>query len=131
MLKIRTEQLDALEADLLRRFEERAIEHLRMHFHDLTQLFSDEQLRQRIRECTVRSKRYGLSSEQEIMCFADTTFLLGNDFDLDPAISWARDLLDDNELDSSDKAETLLEWAVEEWEGENDDGREVEDEKDA
>jgi hypothetical protein len=119
MFRIRAEQLDALEAAQIRRFEDLAIEHLRIYFHELTQPFSDDQLRLRVRECTIRSERYGLTSEQEIMYFLDTTFLLGNDFDLDPAISWAKDLLDDDELDPTDKAETLLEWAIESWEGEN------------
>jgi hypothetical protein len=113
MFQIRNQQIDALQADMLRRFEDAAIEHLRLHLTSQAQSYTDDELRQRVRECTIRAELYGLTSEQEIMCFVDATYLLGDRFDSDPSIPWAKELLEDQDLKPPDKAETLLEWASE------------------
>lgn len=113
MFRIRSEQIEALHADQVRRFEDAAIGHLRLHLATQTRGQTDDQLRRRVRECIPRAERYGLTSEQEIVCFLDATFLLSEGFDSDPETSWARELLEDEELEPSEKAETLLEWAGE------------------
>jgi hypothetical protein len=117
MFRIRDEQIETLQADMLRRFEDAAVEHLRLHLASFTQTYTDDQLRQRAQECIPRSEQYGMSSEQEIMCFVDATFLLSDRFDSDPSTLWARELLEDEELEPSEKAEILLEWASEFSEG--------------
>jgi uncharacterized protein YyaL (SSP411 family) len=108
MLRIRDEQMQAFDADAQKRFEDRAIRHLRANLPRQTEHFSDDNLRARVRTGAVRAREYGLESEQQIMCFVDTTFLLANNFDTAPAFSWARTILTDPQLTANQRAGTLL-----------------------
>jgi hypothetical protein len=108
MLKIREEQMQAFQADAQKRFEDRAIRHLRTNLPRQTASFGDDDLRVRIRSGAARASGYGLESEQQIMCFVDTMFLLAANFDTNPAWPWARTILTDPQLDANRRAGTLL-----------------------
>ena len=89
MFKIRQEQAAVFRREALQRFEDNAVRHLRTHLPGPTGGYTDGELRRRVRDGVPRSTVYGLASEQQVMCFVDTTFLLGERFDTDPAHDWA------------------------------------------
>jgi hypothetical protein len=108
VLKIRQEQSDVFRRESLDRFEANAVRHLRTHLADPTQDYTDEELRQRVRNCISRSTSHGLRSEQQVMCFVDTSFLLNEQFDTDPAHAWAAKVLRSEKLEPGQKATVLL-----------------------
>jgi hypothetical protein len=116
MFRIRSEHLDAMKESYERGFEAEALAHLRTMLADRTESLSDENLLRRVRSGANRAAFYGLETEQEIMSFIDASFFLGEEFDVDPGLAWARQLLDDRQLDPAARAETLLEWAIDSFE---------------
>lgn len=108
MLKIREAQMQAFEANARILFEQRAIRHLRTHLPEQTSAFGDDDLRARIRTGADGAREYGLESEQQIMCFVDSGFLLTPRFDSDNAYPWAREILRNPELSPNERAGTLL-----------------------
>src|SRR5262249_46867000 len=108
---IRREQTEAYRRCMLEDFENRAVQHLRQYLSELMVPFSDEALRQRVRTCVPRARAHGLATERQIMGFVNPSYLLGEWFDRDPALSWTRDVLNSTRLNADDRAE-LLEWTA-------------------
>jgi hypothetical protein len=105
---MRPEQTNEFGRDALRRFEDRAVRHMRRHLPGPTERHTDGELRRRVGECIPRSTEYGLSSEQQVMCFVDTTFLLNDRFDSDSDYSWAAEILRSGKLSPAEKGRVLL-----------------------
>jgi len=80
-ISIRQEQNDAFAEAHYRGFESRAIRHLRRFFPDQVSRLSEDQKRALIAQMVSRARKYGLESEQAVMCFAHLPLLLGDDFD--------------------------------------------------
>jgi hypothetical protein len=74
--------------------------------------YSDEELRERIRRSVTRCKGYGLTTEQQIMCFADTGLLIGENFDTDPNHPWAPYILQNREVAPEERATAVLHIAI-------------------
>jgi hypothetical protein len=110
-MKIRPEQMRLFEENAQFLFESRAIRHLREALPSQASAFDDHQLRSRVRTAADQAGRYGFSTEQEIMCFVDTTFFLGPRFDQDPYHAWTRGILDDRQAPASRRAFRLLDEA--------------------
>lgn len=108
MLKIREEQLEPFSSEAMTYFETRAVAHLRRDLVKQTGAFSDDDLRTRVRQCISRAAQYGLTTEKQVMCFVDVTYLLGPNFDSDPRQRWANELLRSSKVASADKGNLLL-----------------------
>jgi len=93
-------------------FEERIIRHLRENLHRYTEMFSDDELRLRIRVCVQAGRRYNLSTERQSTCFIDTSFILGPDFERDPDFPEARQILQCDDT-ADERASALLDYAIE------------------
>lgn len=89
-------------------FERRAVAHIRENLPEQSAGFSDPQIRERVRDGVRRANRYGLESERQAMCFIDTGFLIGPDFDTRSDTRWARTLLEDRQLSANERAARLL-----------------------
>ena len=89
-------------------FTERALEHLRAVLTEAAAPFTDEQVRQQVRNCMSRGAEYDLTTEQQIMHFVDATFLAGEDFELAPEFEYVREVLTDSDLDADSKATFAL-----------------------
>jgi hypothetical protein len=111
MLKIRPEQLEVFAKAALERFEGSAIRHLRQIFPTAVASLTDDQIRMRVRSCLPRARLHGLTTEYQVLCFVDTTYLLGEFFDQEPPGSRIHRLLADTILSPDDKANRLLELA--------------------
>lgn len=55
---------------------------------------SDEELDDAIRHGVKRALAYGIGTERDAAKFVSLTFVLGRDFDRDPRLPWAREILD-------------------------------------
>jgi hypothetical protein len=108
MLKLRPEQVQAFTDSAWNRFETGAIRHLRQIFPTAVASQSDSQIRQRVRDCVPRAGRYGLTTEYQVLCFVDATYLLGESFDSNPDDARLGALLTDGILLPHDRANALL-----------------------
>ena len=109
MMIIRPDQMAAFEQDALAKFETRALAHLRGPLADITAGQSDEALRSRVRSSILHARRYGLTTEQEVIALLDASFFLGDEaFDANPAHHWAAELLADERYTPREKAALLL-----------------------
>src|SRR5262245_36652693 len=114
MFKISKEQTEAYRPAMVRSFEERVVEHLRRHLAGPTTGATDEELRQRVRSCVPRARAYGLTTQREILCFVDVTYLLGERFDTNPKHNWAPTILRSDKLTSEERAKLTMAvaWSV-------------------
>jgi hypothetical protein len=91
-----------------RDWEARAFRHLRASFPAQTAELADDELRQRWRSWDERSRRYGLKSGEQVLCFAMSAFLLGENFDSDPKQVWAAEILRDPEIPADERAAMVV-----------------------
>jgi hypothetical protein len=118
MIAIRSDQMNAFEKEAMDKFVARAIAHLRRSLAELTKGQSDEALGLRVRSSVERARSYGLTTEQEVIAFLDTSFLLGDEsFDSNPAHAWAAELLIDDEYTPREKAALLLDSSFDIYDG--------------
>lgn len=107
-MKLRPEQEAILRRHSRATFEAEALAHVRQHFAESVSAQSNEQLLQRIRSCEQRAAGYGLDTPRQVICFLDTSLLLGEYFDTNPAYGWALKTLTSKALSPSDRAGLLL-----------------------
>ena len=108
LMRIRPEQMEAFRKQAMANFEDRAVDHLRQCTTEAVAPYSDDHLHMRVRQGIVRAEPYGLTTEQHVMAFVDTTFLVGEDFDTDPGQDWSRLILDSRQFDAEEKATGLI-----------------------
>jgi hypothetical protein len=108
MLTIRREQRLAFAQPMLRNFEERALAHLRETIPEDYARVGDEAARQSIHTALHESKQYGFTTEFEVLTYLNLMYLLGFEFDQDPALPWVRRILTDERLGASAKIARLL-----------------------
>ena len=108
MLKISQDHMTAFRAQTTDQFVERGVKHLRTHLPEQTDLFSDDDLRARIRAANVRARTYGFRSERHIMAFVDTGFLIGPNFETDKRYPWASAILANRAMPANQRAGMLL-----------------------
>lgn len=93
MLTIRNEQVHTLSAEPSAAFSVRLAEHLRRFFPKRCEALGPEDLAQRCQEIVERGRGYGIRSERDLCKLANVHFVLGDGFDTDPRLPWARALL--------------------------------------
>ncbi len=107
MFELREEHLNAFAGAAYDAFEDGVLRQLREVFPDKVRAFPDEDIRGRISACIPRAGVYGLTTQYQVMCFIDATYLLGEQFDGDPQYPSIRELLS-SPLAPEDKADCLL-----------------------
>ena len=105
MLTIRESQLKVLAKES---FERWLVQHVLRHFPQQAQSLDSDLLRTSVREKWARATRY-FSSESGICTFIDLTFLLGDEFDNDPQLPWAREILTKTAISDADRRRRLYE----------------------
>ena len=113
-MKVQPAHLSAFESAAMIEFEARALAHLRGPLAEVTAALGDAELLARVRAVIPRAAQYGLKSEQEVIVFLDTSFLLGDEaFDRNPAYQWSDTLLNSTEYSPREKAALLIDRAFE------------------
>jgi hypothetical protein len=94
-------------------FEDRMVAHLAEFFPEKSKALGEADTRERIQEGAVKARRYGIVSEQDVCIYIDMMFEYGNDFDVDPELPWATQVLKDPEIkDSTYKVNRLFDAAM-------------------
>ena len=93
VLTIRKEQMRALESSMLQRFEVRMAGHLKRFFRDHCHALEEAQIRSAIQHGMERAKTYGIVTERNICKYLNRMFIFGRDFDSEPQMPWAAEIL--------------------------------------
>jgi hypothetical protein len=107
MLTIKESQFRVLAENA---FESWLVEHIIRCFPEYTRNLGKDELLASIRGKTARASRY-FSSESGICTFIDLTCLFGDNFDEDPRLPWAREILTTPAIDDAERRRRLYEQA--------------------
>jgi hypothetical protein len=102
----------AFERVALDNFEERGVRHFREQMPVDAARYTDAELRERVRRSVARCRAYGLTTERQIMCFADAGLLIGENFDTDRDHPWAPYILQNREVAPEERASAVLHIAI-------------------
>ena len=95
MLTMRPQQINAFSKMALRSFEDRMMAHVQEFFPEKCETLGAEKTHAAIRQGMLKARKYGILSEYGVCIFIDVMFEYGGDFDVDPALPWARQVLND------------------------------------
>jgi hypothetical protein len=96
LLRVRAEQMVALESSPRGVFERWVEAHLERCFPDhCSRLRGDSGVRDFIAHGIERARVHGITSQREVCKYIDLMVTLGRDFDTDLALSWAGEILRD------------------------------------
>jgi hypothetical protein len=114
MLRIRKEQIDELAKAALRRFEDDMVVHLRKFFAEECESLGEGGTRQVIRYAIEHAADYDIVSQRDVCIYTDVMFAFGRDFDYDPKLPWAAQILNDKSLQGrpSEKVDKLYDAAL-------------------
>jgi len=113
MLQIRAQQMTAFEQAALRRFEDDMVAHLAKFAPKHCEVIGESAVRQAIRLGMERAGKYGLTNRGPVRFFIELMFMFGSDFDTDPQLMWAIEVLNDPKLlDQMIKGDRLYENAM-------------------
>ena len=117
-MKIRSQQMSAMEAYSRKQFEDRMIAHLRKEFPEETQEAQDEEVRALVVEQIDKAASYDIVLEDDLAIYIDRAACYGGDWD--SSQDWAKAILNDEKLDGSGKILEIrryeaveLDWEVE------------------
>src|SRR5262245_25863398 len=111
MLRIRQEQLAALERAPRRELEAALAWHARTYFARAREL-DDAALRRLVAEALERATAVGMRSERSMYRFVNLVMEYGAEFDSDPELGWMKEYLDDPDVPDADERLARLHTAV-------------------
>ena len=94
-MQIRREQLEALENAAARRFESEIVEHVREFAPRLFSILGEPAVRAFARNGIVRAAKYGFSQRGPAKLYVEMMLSFGTEFDSDPQLPWASQVLSD------------------------------------
>ena len=89
-------------------FESWMVRHLAEFFAEETAGLSVASVRSRIRDAVQRARGHGFVSESQWCRYVDLSFILGPEFDRDPNLPWASEILADKRLTDPEMRIDLL-----------------------
>jgi hypothetical protein len=107
MLRITERQREILRADLLSRWINERVAHVRLAFPAVAANVSDSELRGRIRRCIERAKLHGVTDRSPLVQYVDVCFELGDAFDENAACDVERGILHDRSLDQAARMQLI------------------------
>jgi len=111
MLVIRDEQMCALKAHMSEQFENRMVRHVREFFPEDFNALGEDKVRMEIRYGIDRANSYEITLEYDVCGYINLMFALGRDYDVDPSLRWAAQILNNAKLSGSSKLDRLYEEA--------------------
>src|SRR5262249_6230287 len=99
MLRVRVEQVKVFEQAALQAFEDEMVLYLGDFTPKLAKIAGEEGLRQTARSGIERARGFGLTKRGAVRSFLEMKVWFGCDFDTDPLLPWAREVLTDEEID--------------------------------
>lgn len=107
MLIIRKEQMEVLSRYMVEQFVDRAAAHLRSSFIEQTKALTDDDIRALINSGIEKAEGFDLTIEEDVTRYLELMIIYGKDFDSDPGISWAGEILNAQDLSGAEKIERL------------------------
>lgn len=105
---IRPEQIETFQAAAQGSFEAEALEHIKKEYPAAVQGIEDAALKQLISRGAQRAEKYGFKARGPVRMFLEFLALLGHEFDQDPMLFWAADILKDREgIEEMEQAQRL------------------------
>lgn len=98
MLTIRPAQIRVFSMVAAKNFEDHMVAHLAEFFPQPYQKLGEAKTRAAIQQGVVKAQKYGIVSEHDVCIYIDMMFEYGNDFDVDPALPWASQVLNDPKI---------------------------------
>jgi len=96
MLIIRQEQMHVFKQAALKNFEAELVEHLKTFAPKLFEIRGEECFRKTVQLGMQRAGEYGFTYRGPIRFYLEAMFSLGSDFDTDPQMPWASEILTKN-----------------------------------
>ena len=112
MLVIRREQMAAFERAAESRFEEDAMRHFRATLPAEAEAMGEKTLRRLVRTGMLKGKSYGLEDEYDYLRLMNLMFAFGIDFDESAAFAWARDTLQQKDLEPRHRIDLVTQKAL-------------------
>jgi hypothetical protein len=115
MLILRQQQIDALKDEALKDFENRMVAHLTRFFPNETFRLGGVGMHETVLYGIGRAGSYGIVGERDICKYIDIMVLFGRDFDRDPDLPWASEILEDHSItEAGVRIDRLTKAAIEE-----------------
>jgi hypothetical protein len=113
MLIIRTEQMRAFEQSSLHRFAEEMLEHLKKFSPRHAGVIGEARIRRVIELGMERARKYEFSNQGPVRFYMELMFMYGSEFDTDPQLAWAAEVLNEPNLsDQMTRADYLHQQAM-------------------
>ena len=107
MLRIRKEQMDILGEDMLKKFEDYMVIHLRQRFAGQLKDTSEKAIRAIVQKGISKAKCYDIRIEYDVERYIDLMFILGDDFDTAEKTLWASELLRNNKMPPKERINSI------------------------
>lgn len=107
------EKIAVFEDAAMRRFEDSMIEHVRTYFPNHYQIAGEDGTRDVVRYAVERAARHGHDTERSVCFYLNVMLILGGNFDTDPQLPWAAEILADEIPEPEYRIEKLADTAVE------------------
>ena len=111
-LIIRKKQKEALSKYMLKEFEDRMVVHLKTTFPNQTKDMPEPDLRGMIQVGVDKAKGYDIAIEEDVQQYLEYMVSYGADFDANPKMSWAGDILRTKNLDGTTKMDRIDEYEL-------------------
>lgn len=114
MLVIRKEQRKKLSKYMADSFEDKLLLHFKEFFPKHFKMLGKETMQNTIHHGVQVAAAYDVSSRREVCYYISMMLMFGSDFDRDPQLPWAAELLNDRSLDHHpDRVELVFQRALE------------------
>ncbi|MFT7170367.1 MAG: hypothetical protein ACI80K_003514 [Paracoccaceae bacterium] len=107
MLRIRPDQVKALNASYRDEYVQRTRGDFRLRWPDECSSLDDEELEDLIRAARGSAESYGIETVGDVVLFTEAWLLIGDDFDTNPDYPWADRILQDTAMSGSAKASAI------------------------
>ncbi len=107
MLKIRKEQMETFKDDILRKFEDKMVIHLRSQFPEETKQMEEPELREMIHNGIFHARRYKVTLEIDVSRYLECMMKYGADFDTNPKTAWAGKILHNRMMEGTEKMDRI------------------------
>ena len=107
MLVIRNDQIEAFDESMLRSFKNRMVSHLRTACPEETSDMSEEELRALIQGGIDKAESYEIFEDDDVRRFLEYMLILNPDFDQDSSFPEIQEILNDEEMDGTEKMDEI------------------------
>ena len=97
-IRISSQQMDAFKADRIERFIDNLVPHLHECFPEACEELGEQDTRAVVRYGIDLAESYGIDREWCVCEFIDLMFVFGVEFDRDPELPWASEILQDETI---------------------------------